>query len=46
MYPKKKGEIAPGSAADIVIWDPEAMHTISARAHRMRVDYSMYEGFR
>jgi dihydropyrimidinase len=44
MYPTK-GEIAPGSDADIVIWDPGAAHTIRAATQEMRVDYSMYEGF-
>ena len=44
MYPKK-GVLAVGSDADIVLWDPIAEHTISAATHHMRVDYSMFEGF-
>jgi dihydropyrimidinase len=45
MYPKK-GTIAAGSDADMVVWDPEAELTISAHTHHMRVDYSMFEGFK
>ncbi len=45
MYPKK-GTIAAGSDADIVVWDPKAEHVISAKTHHMRVDYSMFEGFK
>src|SRR5580704_13599332 len=44
LYPKK-GELAPGSDADIVIWDPNAEHLISSKTHHMRCDYSMFEGF-
>ncbi len=43
MFPKK-GAIAVGSDADIVIYDPNATRTISAATHHMDVDYSCYEG--
>ena len=44
MYPQK-GCIAVGSDADIVIFDPNEEHTISAETHHMNVDYSAYEGW-
>lgn len=40
----RKGVIAPGADADIVVYDPEKRHTISASTHHMDVDYSCYEG--
>ena len=45
LFPKK-GTIAVGSDADIVIFDPNREATISAATHHMRVDYSAYEGFK
>jgi len=44
MYPRK-GSLAPGSDADVVILDPRAEHKLSASTHHMNVDYSGYEGW-
>jgi len=43
MFPRK-GTIAPGSDADIVIFDPKKTTTLSAKTHHMKVDYNPYEG--
>ena len=43
LYPRK-GTIAPGADADVVIYDPAATQVLSASTHHMAVDYSAYEG--
>lgn len=40
----RKGAIRPGGDADVVVFDPEATQTISARTHHMNVDYDPFEG--
>jgi len=43
LYPRK-GTVAVGSDADLVVFDPRARQMLSADTHHMRVDYSLYEG--
>jgi len=43
LYPRK-GAVAPGSDADLVVWDPERERSLSSAGLHMRTDYSPYEG--
>jgi dihydropyrimidinase len=45
LYPRK-GTVAVGSDADLIVFDAAEEQTISVKTHHMRVDYSMFEGTR
>jgi dihydropyrimidinase len=40
----RKGVIAPGADADVVIYDPTVVQTLGVAGHHMNIDYSVWEG--
>jgi dihydropyrimidinase len=43
IYPRK-GAIATGADADLVVWDAQASRTISVKTHHQNIDFNVFEG--